>query len=96
MYGIVMACGGIVMAWLILSRTQTAEDTSMLVQADGRPVNMEACAQFLFVFTDANRLCVWSLTSQGVQPYGGQGRVVELPPDLCLMSMRCNCDGSKV
>ncbi len=66
------------------------------MQGDGRPINMEACSQFLFVFTDAGRLCMWSLTGREAKPYGGAGRVLDLPPDLLLISMRCNCDGSKV
>lgn len=57
---------------------------------------MEACKQFLFVFTDAGRLCIWSLLGQEAQPYGVAGRLVDLPQDLALISMRCNCDGTKV
>ena len=57
---------------------------------------MEACQQFLLVFTDTSRLCMWSLAGRQAKPYGGAGRVVDLPPDLSLLSMRCNCDGSKV
>ncbi len=67
-----------------------------MMQADGRPTCLEACQQFLFVFTEASRLCIWSLTGREAKPYGGAGRVVDLPPDLSLVSMRCNCDGSKV
>ena len=66
------------------------------MQGDGKPTNMEACPQFLFVFTDAGRLCMWSLADREAKPYGGAGRVLDLPPDLLLISMRCNCDGSKV
>lgn len=66
------------------------------MQGDGKPTNMEACPQFLFVFTDASRLCMWSLTGREAKPYGGAGRVLDLPPDLLLISMRCNSDGSKV
>lgn len=66
------------------------------MQGDGKPTTMEACSQFLFVFTDAGRLCMWSLTGREAKPYGGAGRVLDLPPDLLLISMRCNCDGSKV
>ena len=39
---------------------------------------------------------MWSLTGREAKPYGGAGRVLDLPPDLLLISMRCNCDGSKV
>lgn len=71
-------------------------ENSGAMQADGTPRSMEACQQFLFVFTDANRLCMWSLTGREAKPYGGAGGGVDLPPDLSLVSMRCNCDGSKV
>lgn len=39
---------------------------------------------------------MWSLSGREAKPYGGAGRVLDLPPDLLLISMRCNCDGSKV
>ncbi len=68
----------------------------VVLQGDGKPTNMEASSQFLFVFTDAGRLCMWSLTGREAKPYGGAGRVLDLPPDLLLLSMRCNCDSSKV
>ena len=69
---------------------------ALAVQGDGTPTSMEACQEFLFVFKDVSRLCMWSLTGREAKPYGGAGRVVDLPSDLTLVSMRCNCDGSKV
>lgn len=66
------------------------------VQVDGQAALLEATQQFLFVLTDAGRLCMWSLAGQEAKPYGATGRAVDLPPDLTVLSMRCNCDGTKV
>ncbi|DBA86980.1 TPA: hypothetical protein ACH3X2_000362 [Trebouxia sp. C0005] len=80
----------------VCSMAGAVEQTFVLSEGDGKPTNMEACSQFLFVFTDTSRLCMWSLSGREAKPYGGAGRVLDLPPDLLLISMRCNCDGSKV
>ena len=66
------------------------------MQADGQAVLLEANQQFLFVLTEAGRLCMWSLAGGEAKPYGAAGRPVDLPPDLTVVSMRCNCDGTKV
>lgn len=39
---------------------------------------------------------MWSLAGREAKPYGKAGRAVDLPPDLIVLSMRCNCDGTKV
>lgn len=66
------------------------------LQADGRPSLLEANKHFLFVWTEAGRLCMWSLAGREAKPYGKAGQAVDLPPDLTVVSMRCNCDGTKV
>ena len=57
---------------------------------------MEANKHFLFVLTEAGRLCMWSLAGREAKPYGKAGQALELPPDLTVVSMRCNCDDTKV
>ena len=66
------------------------------MQTDGQAVLLEANQQFLFVLTDAGRLCMWGLAGGEAKPYGAAGRPVDLPPDLSVVSMRSNCDGTKV
>lgn len=63
---------------------------------DGKVTLLEANQLFLFALTDAGKLCVWSVTGHEAKPYGGAGRAVDLPSDLVVVSMRCNCDGTKV
>ena len=66
------------------------------LQDDGLPSLLEANKHFMFVLTDRSRLCIWSLAGREAKPYGVAGRAVDLPSDLTVMSMRCNCDGTKV
>lgn len=39
---------------------------------------------------------MWSLAGREAKPYGKAGQAVDLPPDLTVVSMQCNCDGTKV
>lgn len=39
---------------------------------------------------------MWSVAGREAKPYGKAGQAVDLPPDLTVVSMRCNCDGTKV
>ncbi|KAL3159993.1 hypothetical protein ABBQ38_010381 [Trebouxia sp. C0009 RCD-2024] len=74
----------------------TPEQTLTIPEVDGQAALLEATQQFLFVLTDTGRLCIWSLGGGEAKPYGAAGRPVDLPPDLTVVSMRCNCDGTKV
>ena len=66
------------------------------LQEDGQPGHLEACKGLLLLFTTAKKLCLWRLRGQEATPFAGSGKLVDLPPDLTVISIRCNCDGSKV
>lgn len=66
------------------------------LQESGKAAHLQACKGILLLYTSLNRLCMWRLKGGEAIPFAGAGKLVNLPEELTVVSMRCNCDGSKV
>ncbi|KAL0037487.1 hypothetical protein WJX79_010742 [Trebouxia sp. C0005] len=75
---------------------ESMQGSNTLQVASGLQIRGLGLSETHLLLHNTSRLCMWSLSGREAKPYGGAGRVLDLPPDLLLISMRCNCDGSKV